>query len=321
MGEICVLQAMADWITFGLFGLDPASRFGESLNFFIYDSSKLILLLSLMIFVISYVRSFFSPEKTRLVLARFNQWVGYLLAAVFGIVTPFCSCSSVPLFIGFVEAGIPLGVTFSFLVASPLVNEVSLVMLFGWFGGVVAVTYVLAGVVLAVASGAIIQRLNLQSEIREEVLAIKVGQLDDQTQMSAPARARFAWDSVKEIVSKVWVHVLIGIAIGAFIHGYVPADFLAKYAGRGNWLAVPLAVLFGVPLYSNAVGVIPIVQALIAKGVAPGTALGFMMSVTALSLPAFIILQRVMKPKLIIAFASIVTIGIIGIGYLFNAIL
>lgn len=316
-----MIQALADWFTYALIGLDPATMLGESVNFFVYDSAKLIFLLSVMIFAISYVRSYFSAEKTREVLSRFNHLAAHGMAALFGIVTPFCSCSSVPLFIGFVEAGIPLGVTFSFLVASPLVNEVSLAMLFGWFGATVAVLYVTAGVLLAVASGLIIEKLNLQSEIREEVLAIRVGKLENQTAMTWRERARFAWDNVKEIVSKVWLHVLVGIAIGAFIHGYVPADFLARYAGRGNWLAVPLAVIFGVPLYSNAVGVIPIVQALIAKGVAPGTALGFMMSVTALSLPAFIILQRVMKPKLIKVFAGVVTGGIIVIAYLFNFIL
>ncbi|MBO8168914.1 MAG: permease [Thermoanaerobacteraceae bacterium] len=303
-----------------VFGLSTATRLGESIHFFIYDSLKIILLLSLMIFAISYIRSFFPPEKTRQVLSRFSGSVAHLMASLLGIVTPFCSCSSVPLFIGFVEAGIPLGVTFSFLITSPIVNEVALVMLIGLFGLKIAVIYVTAGVLIGTFGGILIGKLGLEKYVEEYVFQIAVGQSEVQ-KMTWRDRAKFAKDNVKDIVKRVWIFVLIGIAIGAAIHGYAPENLLAQYAGKDNPLAVFVGVALGIPLYSNAIGTIPIIEALIEKGVAVGTALAFMMAITALSLPEIIILRKVIKPQLIGIFVSITGVSIIFVGYLFNFIL
>ena len=303
-----------------VFGLDMATKLGGSIHFFIYDSLKIILLLSLMIFAISYIRSFFPPEKTKELLSKVSGPAAHLMASLLGIVTPFCSCSSVPLFIGFVEAGIPLGVTFSFLITSPIVNEVALVMLIGLFGAKIAIIYVIAGVLIGTIGGMIIGKLGLEKYVEEYVFEIAMGKSQIQS-LNWRARVQFAKQNVKDIVKRVWLYMLIGIALGAIIHGYAPEDLLTKYAGKGNPLAVFVGVALGIPLYSNAIGTIPIIEALIGKGVAVGTALAFMMAITALSLPEMIILRKVIKPRLIGIFVSITGVSIILVGYLFNFIL
>jgi len=312
-----VLQRLADWLVYGLLGLDPASPLGQSLQFFVYDTAKIILLLALMIYGISFLRSFFPPERTRDLINRVPPLTGHFLAALLGVVTPFCSCSSVPIFIGFVEAGIPLGVTLSFLIASPIVNEVSAAMLIALFGWKLALLYIVSGVAVAIVSGWVLGKLRVERWVEPYVFRVKMGAVAATT-MTWPDRHRFAWENMGEIVRRVWLYVLIGVGLGAAIHGYAPEALLARWAGPGKPWAVPVAVLIGVPLYSNAVGTIPIVQALLGKGVALGTALSFMMAVTALSLPEMIILRKVMLPRLIAAFVATVTVGIIITGYLFN---
>jgi len=313
-------QRLVDWLVYGRIGLSPKSALGSALDFFVYDSGKIFFLLVVIIFAIAFVRSFFPPEKTKRLLEKVPEFLGNILAALLGIVTPFCSCSAVPLFIGFIEAGIPLGVTFSFLVSSPMVNEVALIMLWGLFGWKIALIYIASGIVVAILSGAAIGRLKLEKWVEEYVYKVRSGQGVIE-KLDLKDRIQYAFGYVGEIVGKVWPYVLVGIAIGGFMHGYAPADLLAKYAGPGVWYAVPLAVLIGVPLYSNAAGVIPIVNVLIEKGMAMGTALAFMMAVTALSLPEAIILRKVLKPKLLVIYFSVVAAGIMLTGYLFNAII
>ena len=317
-----VIQPTAIWLAYGLLGLAQGSHLGESLAFFFYDVPKIILLLGGMIFLITLLRSFFTAEQTRAWLGGKRQGVGNVLAAALGIITPFCSCSAVPLFIGFVESGIPLGVTFSFLVSAPVVNEVALVMLFGMFGWKVVGLYLLSGLTIAIIAGMVIGRLKLERYVEDFVWQIKVGKggiLPDRTTWAE--RFQIAWGSTKEIVGKVWLYVVVGIAIGAGIHGYVPESALAGILGKGAWWSVPAAVILGVPLYSNAAGVIPIVHALMEKGAALGTVLAFMMSVVGLSLPEMVILRRVLKPQLIAIFIGVVAIAIILTGYLFNLVL
>lgn len=317
------LQNLADWLSYSLLGLSTDTRLGESVNFFLYDVPKIILLLGGMIFLVTMVRSFFSPEQTRAALGGKREGVGNLLAAGLGVLTPFCSCSAVPLFIGFVESGIPLGVTFSFLIATPVVNEIALAMLFGLFGWKIAGLYLVTGLIIAVVGGVVIGRLKPEQYVEDFVWQIQMG--DNVSGVTyKPSwndRIRDAWQSTKEIVGKVWLFVIIGIAIGAAIHGYVPEDFLVQIMGRDAWWSVPAAVLLGVPLYSNAAGVIPIVYALMEKGAALGTVLAFMMSVVALSLPEMLILKRVIKTKLIAIFVGIVAFAIILTGYLFNFVI
>ncbi|NNJ11651.1 permease [Chloroflexales bacterium ZM16-3] len=317
-----IIQPLADWLTFTLIGLERGSHLGESLAFFLYDVPKILLLLGGMIFAISTLRSFFSAERTRALLGGRREGVGNVLAAGLGVLTPFCSCSAVPLFIGFVESGIPLGVTFSFLIAAPMVNEVALVLLFGMFGWGIAALYLLAGLSVAIVAGVIIGRLKMERYVEDFVWQIKGGggAVAEQRPTWAERFAQ-AWQSTREIVGKVWLYVVIGIAVGAGIHGFVPADALAGVMGADAWWSVPAAVLLGVPLYANAAGVIPVVQALMAKGAALGTVLAFMMSVVALSLPEMIILRRVLKPRLIATFIGVVSAGIIAIGYLFNLVI
>lgn len=315
-----MLQAFADLVAYKLFGLQPASRLGSALDFFIYDTIKIFLMLAVIIFLVSLVRSFFPPERTKKILSSKREFVGNILAALLGIVTPFCSCSAVPVFIGFVEAGIPLGVTFSFLISSPMVNEVALIMLWGMFGWKIAAIYISTGVTVAIVGGIIIGRLKLERLVEEYVYNIKMGEAE-LAALTWRERADYAWGYVVDILKKVWLYVIIGIAIGGFMHGYAPADFLVKYAGRGSWYAVPLVVAIGVPLYSNAAGIIPIVNVLFEKGMALGTVLAFMMSVTALSLPEMIILRKVLKPKLIGIFIGIMAVTILFVGYLFNWIM
>ncbi len=313
------LQPAADFLTYTLFKLPASSHLGTSVNFFLYDAPKVILLLMLIIFAVGIVRSFFSAERTRQILAGKREFVGNILAGGLGIVTPFCSCSAVPLFIGFVETGIPLGVTLSFLIASPMVNEVALVMLYGMFGWQVALIYLVTGLVIAIAAGWVIGRLKMERYIESWVFDIKIsGSSAPSTNMSFEERVRYGLNAVREIVGKVWPYVLAGIAVGAFIHGYVPDGLLASFMGKDAWWSVPAAVLIGVPIYSNAAGIIPIVQALMEKGAALGTALAFMMAVVGLSLPETIILRKVLKWQLIGIFVGVVAAGIILIGYLFN---
>jgi len=315
-----MIKSFADYIVFSKIGLLHGSHAGEALNFFIYDTIKIFLLLTSIIFVVAIIRSYFSPERTRRILSSKREYVGNILAALLGTVTPFCSCSAVPLFIGFLESGIPLGVTFSFLISSPMVNEVALIMLWGLFGWKIATIYIGTGLVVAIVSGIIIGRLKMEKHVQDYVCEIKVGATEIKEQ-SFPEKLIYARDYTLGLLKKIWPYVVVGIGLGAFIHGYAPADFLLKYAGRDNPLAVPLAVVIGVPLYSNAAGVIPIVQALMAKGMATGTVLAFMMAVTALSFPEAVILKNVLKTRLLITFFGIVAIAIIFVGYLFNAIL
>ena len=316
-----LIQPLADWITYSLFRLQAGSRLGESIAFFLYDVPKIMLLLSGMIFLISILRTFFSPERTRALLGGKRQGIGNILAAMLGIVTPFCSCSAVPLFIGFVESGIPLGVTFSFLIAAPTINEVAVVMLFGLFGWQVAGLYILSGLVISIIAGMVIGRLNLERYVEDFVWKMQASGGLEGERLTWGERIQRAWRSVKEIIGKVWLYVIVGIAVGAGIHGYVPQSALAGIMGKQAWWSVPAAVLLGVPLYSNAAGVIPIVSALMEKGASLGTVLAFMMSVVGLSLPETIILRRVLKPPLIAVFIGTVAVAIVITGYLFNLIM
>jgi uncharacterized membrane protein YraQ (UPF0718 family) len=315
------LQLLADWLTYGIFRIAPNTLLASAVDFFIFDTTKIFILLAVIIFCVSIIRSYLPPEKIRAVLAHKNQYVGNALASLLGIVTPFCSCSAIPLFLGFIQAGVPLGTTFSFLVASPMINEVALVMLLGLFGWKIAAIYVTSGLVIAMFSGAIIGKLKVENLVEPFVYQNTAGAAVDLARMTRKERVIYAKDYVLDILKKVWLYVVIGIGVGAWIHGYVPADLIARYAGGGTWYAVPLAVLIGIPLYSNAAGIIPLVSVLTEKGVSMGTTLAFMMSVTALSLPEFMILKKVMKPKLIGLFAGIVAIGILLTGFLFNAII
>jgi uncharacterized membrane protein YraQ (UPF0718 family) len=315
-----MLKYLADTLVYQVMNIQPRTMLGEALDFFFYDTVKVFLLLVVIIFGVAVIRSFFPPERSRKLLGHRREYVGNFLAACLGIVTPFCSCSAVPMFIGFVESGLPLGVTFSFLISSPSVNEVALVMLWGLFGWKIALIYVSTGVIIAFFSGILIGKLKLEHLVEDYVYRIKTGE----GVMTAPTwmeRFAYARDYTKDIIGRVWLFVLIGIGLGAWIHGYVPMDFVLKYAGPGNPFAVPIAVLIGIPLYSNAAGTIPIVQALVEKGLPMGTALAFMMSIVAISTPEMIILRKVIKPKLIAIFAGIVAVAIIIVGYLFNAIL
>jgi uncharacterized membrane protein YraQ (UPF0718 family) len=288
----------------------------------LYDVPKILLLLSGMIFLITLLRSFFSPEQTRAFLGGKRMGVGNVLAASLGVVTPFCSCSAVPLFIGFVEAGIPLGVTFSFLVAAPLVNEVAVVLLVGLFGWQVAGLYLVSGLVIAVVAGLVLGRLKLERYVEDFVWQIQAGAgMANVLQPTWAERVERALHTTRDLVGKVWLYVVVGIAVGAGIHGYVPESALAAILGRGAWWSVPAAVLLGVPLYSNAAGIIPVVHALMEKGAALGTVLAFMMAVVGLSLPEMIILRRVLKLPLILIFIGVLTLAIILTGYLFNWLL
>ena len=315
------LQPFANWIAYGLLALPVTSQLGESLAFFFYDVPKIILLLGGMIFLITFLRTFFSAEKTRSWLGGKREGVGNVLAAMLGIVTPFCSCSAVPLFIGFVESGIPLGVTFSFLIAAPTINEVAIVMLFGLFGWKVAGLYITTGLIISIIAGIVIGRLKMERFVEDFVWQMQVQGEGMVEQLTLPERFERSWNSVKEIVGKVWLYVVIGIAIGAVIHGYVPDAALAAIMGKQAWWSVPAAVLVGIPLYSNAAGVIPIVSALMEKGASLGTVLAFMMAVVGLSLPETIILRRVLKPQLIAVFIGVIAVAIILTGYIFNWIM
>ena len=299
----------------------PDTRWASALEFFVYDSVKVLLLLTIVVFGVGVVRSFFSPQRTRALLRGRRETTGNVMAGGLGIVTPFCSCSAVPLFIGFVEAGIPLGVTFSFLIAAPMVNEIALVLLYGLFGWEVAALYLVTGLLIAIVAGWVIGRLSMDRYVEDWVREIRMGDAEDTQELDWPGRVSYAWQAVRDIVGKVWPYVLAGIAVGAVIHGYVPEDFMAGIMGADAWWSVPLAVLFGIPMYSNAAGIIPIVEALLEKGAALGTVLAFMMAVIALSLPEAIILKKVLKWQLIAVFLGVVGGGIMVVGFLFNAVL
>jgi len=315
------VQLLADWLTYSVFSIVPKTLLAGAVNFFIFDTVKIFILLSVIIFAVSIIRSYLPPEKIRAILSRKNKYVGNILASLLGIITPFCSCSAIPLFLGFVQAGVPLGTTFSFLIASPMINEVALVLLLGLFGWKIALIYIVTGLIIAILSGIVIGKLKVENLVEPFVYQNSINSNVDLPSMSCKERIIYAKDYTLDILKKVWPYVLIGIGVGAWIHGYVPADFLAQYAGSGKWYAVPLAVIIGIPLYSNAAGIIPLVSALTEKGVSMGTTLAFMMSVTALSLPEFMILKKVMKTKLILIFASIVGVGIMFTGFLFNLII
>ncbi|MCL1594142.1 MAG: permease [Actinomycetia bacterium] len=312
-----------DRVVYDVVGLDPDSRLGEAVHFFVYDTTKILLLLSGIIFIVTVMRSFITIERTRTLLGGKREGLGNVAAAGLGVATPFCSCSAVPAFIGFVAAGVPLGVTLSFLIASPMVNEVAVILIFGMFGLKVAATYVVFGLLVAIVAGYVLGRLRLERWVEPFVFETKLrGELiEPSTDMPWTDRLAFGRQEVKTIIAKIWPYLLVGIALGAAIHGWAPEDLFARWAGGGNPLAVPLAVLVGIPLYSSAAGVIPLVQALADKGVAIGTVLAFMMAVVALSLPEMILLRRVLQPKLLATFIGVVGAGILGVGYLFNAVI
>jgi len=315
------VKLLAEWLTYSVFSIAHGTLLAEAVNFFIFDTIKILILITVIIYIVSLIRSFLPPEKIRKVLSHKYQFTGNILAALFGIVTPFCTCSAIPLFLGFVQAGVPLRVTFSFLVASPMINEVALILLFGMFGWKVALIYIISGLLIAIFSGLIIGKLKVENLVEEFVYKHEINATANIAEMSWKSRANYAKTYTADILKKVWPYIIIGIGVGAWIHGDVPTDFLAQYAGRDKWYAVPLATLIGIPLYSNVAGVIPLVSVLTEKGVAIGTTLAFMMAVTGLSLPEFMILKKVMKTKLILIFAAIVGIGIIFTGYLFNLVI
>ena len=315
-----MIKLFADWATYQLFSITPKTLLGEAVDFFIYDTIKIFILLTVIIFIVSIVRSFLPPEKIKGILSHRKKFVGNILASLFGIITPFCTCSAIPLFLGFIEAGVPLGVTFSFLVASPMINEVALVLLLGLFGWKIALLYIGSGLIIAIFAGIFIGKLNVENLV-ENFSQNKKGNQLELPSLSWKQRIAYASNYTIDVLKRVWLFIVIGIGIGAWIHGYVPTELIVRYTGSGKWYAVPLAVLIGIPLYSNAAGVIPLVSVLTEKGVSMGTTLAFMMAVTGLSLPEFMILRKVMKTKLIIIFTGIVGIGIIFTGYLFNLIL
>ena len=317
-----VNHGVSEWLAFRLLGLTPKSHLGEAVAFLFYDTPKVLLLLTGIVFLMGMINSYFTPERTRAMLAGRTEGVANVMAAGLGVVTPFCSCSAVPLFIGFVQAGVPLGVTFSFLISAPMVNEVALTLLFGLFGWKIALLYLGLGLSVAIVAGWIIGRLKMEAYLEDWVrdMPRTSAQFEDAGATLAD-RIQAGFASVREIVGKVWPYILAGIAIGAGIHGWVPQDFMASFMGKDAWWSVPLAVLIGVPMYTNAAGVIPIVQALLAKGAALGTVLAFMMSVIALSLPEMIILRKVLKMRLIATFVAVVASGILLVGFVFNAVL
>ena len=316
------LSDFAEWLV-GLFGLSRQTHFGEAVHFFLYDTPKVLLLLTGIVFIMGIIQTFFAPERTRAMLSGKREGVGNVLAASLGIVTPFCSCSAVPLFIGFLSAGVPLGVTFSFLISAPMVNEVALVLLFGMIGWKVAALYLGMGLTVAIVAGLVIGKLKMERHLEDWVQKILAGQAVHPTDEKVSWVERFTAgrNHVTEIVGKVWPYILLGIALGAGIHGFVPEEFMASFMGKDVWWAVPAAVVLGVPMYTNAAGIIPIVEALIGKGAALGTVLAFMMAVIALSAPEMIILRKALKPTLIATFAGVVATGIMLVGYVFNWVL
>ncbi len=315
------LQLISDWLVDSVIGMQKGDHLTESIRFFIFEVPKVLMLLALIIFVVGIIRTYFSAERTRKMLEGKSTFTGNIMASILGIFTPFCSCSAIPLFLGFVESGVPLGVTFSFLIAAPMINEVAVILLIGLFGWKTALIYILTGLVIAIIAGWIIGKLKLEHWVQDWVYETQMGSTgDEENGLAFSDRIRFGLNSVKEIVGKVWIYVVVGIAVGAGAHGYVPEDFMVSLMGKSAWFSVPLSVLIGVPLYSNAAGIIPIVSVLIEKGAALGTSLAFMMAVVGLSLPEMIILKKVLKLPLILTFVGVVATGIMIVGYLFNLI-
>ncbi len=316
------LEAFSHFFAYSLLGLAQGSHLAESVQFFVYDTPKVLMLLTLVVFAIGIVRSFFTQERTRKYLAGKREAAGNVMAALLGIVTPFCSCSAVPLFLGFVQAGIPLGVTFSFLIAAPMVNEIAIILLYGLLGWKVAAIYLGSGLLIAMVAGWIMGRFDLEPWIEDWVQEMRASDaIVLEKKLNWTDRIDMGLEAVRDIVGKVWLYVIAGIAVGALIHGYVPESFMASIMGKDAWWSVPAAVIAGIPMYSNAAGIVPIVEALLGKGAALGTVLAFMMSVIALSLPEMVILRKVLKPKLIAVFIAVVGSGILFTGYLFNLII
>ena len=315
------LQSMTDWFVDAVLGLTKGAHLTEALRFFVYEFPKVMLLLTLIIFLVGIIRTYFTPERTRKALEGKKTFTGNVMAATLGIVTPFCSCSAIPLFLGFIESGVPLGVTFSFLIAAPMINEVAIVLLYGMFGWKVAAIYVGTGLAIAILAGWIIGLLKLEKWVEPWVYEMHMGNSGlEEEKHGFSDRVQLGYVAVKEIVGKVWIYVALGILVGAGAHGYVPEEFMASLMGKSAWYSIPLSVLIGIPLYSNAAGIIPIVSVLIEKGASLGTALAFMMSVIGLSLPEMVILRKVLKLPLIFTFIGIVGLGIMVVGYLFNYI-
>jgi len=315
------LQRVTDWLVYTVIGMEKGTHLTESVRFFIFELPKVLLLLTLIIFFVGIIRSYFSAERTRKMLEGKSTFTGNIMASLLGIVTPFCSCSAIPLFLGFVESGVPLGVTFSFLIAAPMINEVAVILLFGMFGWKVALIYIVTGLVIAITAGWTIGKLKLEHWVQDWVYQTQLGNSEEGEETHTLAdRLQFGYSAIKEIVGKVWIYVALGIAVGASAHGFVPEDYMAALMGKSTWYSVPLSVLIGVPLYSNAAGIIPIISVLIEKGASLGTSLAFMMAVIGLSLPEMIILKKVLKLPLIFTFIAVVGVGIMIVGYLFNYI-
>jgi uncharacterized protein len=315
------LQPFTDWLIDSAFGMTKGAHLTEAIRFFIFEFPKVMMLLALIIFFVGIIRTYFTPERTRKALEGKKTFTGNVMAAALGIVTPFCSCSAIPLFLGFVESGVPLGVTFSFLISAPMINEVAVVLLYGMFGWKVAAIYIGTGLFIAIIAGWIIGLLRLEKWVEPWVYETHLGNNgENEEKITFNHRIRLGYDAIKDIVGKVWIYVALGIAVGAGAHGYVPQDFMAALMGKSAWYSVPLSILIGIPLYSNAAGIVPIVSVLIEKGAALGTSLAFMMSVIGLSLPEMIILRKVLKLPLIFTFIGVVGFGILIVGYLFNFI-
>lgn len=316
------LTPMTNWVTDTALRMEKGTHFTEAFRFFIFEFPKVMLLLTLIIFFVGIIRTFFTPERTRKALEGKTTFTGNVMAATLGIVTPFCSCSAIPLFLGFIEAGVPLGVTFSFLIAAPMINEVAIILLFGLFGWQVSAIYVGTGLAIAILAGWIIGLLKLEKWVEPWVYQTHTGNCDfEEEKLTFIKRIHLGYGAVKEIVGKVWIYVALGILVGAGAHGYVPEDFMVALMGKSAWYSIPLSILIGIPLYSNAAGIVPIVSVLIEKGASLGTALAFMMSVIGLSLPEMVILRKVLKLQLIAVFVGVVSLGIICVGYLFNYVL
>ncbi len=316
------LEPFSHFFTYSLLGIEQGTHLGGAIQFFVYDTPKVLMLLTLVVFLIGILRTFFTQERTRKYLAGKREAAGNVMAALLGIVTPFCSCSAVPLFLGFVQAGVPLGVTFSFLIAAPMVNEIALILLYGLLGWKVAALYLVTGLMIAIVAGWIIGRFKLEHWIEDWVQELRAGEaVVIEEKLTWADRIQRGMEAVRDIVGKVWIYVIAGIGVGALIHGYVPETFMASIMGKDAWWSVPAAVVVGIPMYSNAAGIVPVVEALLGKGAALGTVLAFMMSVIALSLPEMVILRKVLKPKLIAVFIAVVGSGILFTGFLFNLII
>lgn len=313
---------LADWATHDLFALEAGTKLADAVHFFIEDTTKIFFLLFVIVFVMAFFRSMLAPEKVRTYIEGKSRGVGYILAAMLGAVTPFCSCSSVPLFIGFLEAGIPLGVTMAFLITSPILNQVAVVILGSIIGWQMTAIFIAVGIGLGVIGGFIIDRLHMERYVEDYVWKIRMGEIAQvEIDESLRGRSRYAWDQAVEMVQRVWLYIIVGIGVGAGLHGYVPATFFAEYAGADNPLAVPFAVLVGLPLYSNITGIIPVAEALLSKSLPVGTVIAFMLSVVAISPPEFIILRKVLKPRMLLFFATFLSIAFVLVGYLLNALL